>query len=111
MRQNAATINEWAAQKKREDKQQAAQDADDERAYAAQQQAINRMQGMLEDEMSQKRAAMNKQIQDENKRLAREKREREEAWRKDQEESNQFEVTLTNHNEELQANGTTFRRQ
>ncbi len=111
MMQNAKTINEWADQKKREDKQQAAQEAEDERCYAAQQQAINRMKGMLEDEMAQKRANMNKQIQDENKRLAREKREREAAWKQDQEESNQFEVTLTNHHEELQADGKIFRHQ
>ena len=105
MKKQAEMIKEYADQKKREDRQQAAQEAADEAAYAAQQDVINRMKGMLEDEMSAKRAAMNKQIQDENKRLAREKREREEAWKREQEESNQFEVTLTNHNEELLPNG------
>ncbi len=86
MKQNAAQLREWADQKKREDRQQAAQEAEDERAYAAQQEAITRMIGMLEDDNTAKRVAMNKQIQDENKRLAREKREREEAWKREQEE-------------------------
>ena len=41
----------------------------------------------------------------ENKMMAQQKRDREEAWRKDQESSNQAEVTLTNHYEVLQPNG------
>ena len=45
----------------------------------------------------------------ENKRLALEKRQREEAWRQDQEVSNQLEVTLTNHHEVLQPDGKTLR--
>ena len=47
------------------------------RAYSEQTLALNRMRGMLEDEMTEKRNAMMKQMQEENKRLAREKRERE----------------------------------
>jgi len=39
------------------------------------------MRGMLEDEMSMKRANMMKEIQEENKRLAREKRDKENKWR------------------------------
>ena len=40
------------------------------RAYAEQTLAMNRMRGMLEDEMSAKRAAKLKEIQQENKLLA-----------------------------------------
>jgi hypothetical protein len=39
------------------------------------------MRGMLEDEATQKRNAMMKQMQEENKRLALEKRQREQQWR------------------------------
>ena len=54
------------------------------------------MRGMLEDEMSAKRAAKLKEIQEENKRLAREKRQREEQWRRQQEEMNQQEIADPN---------------
>jgi hypothetical protein len=74
-----------------------------------QEEAILRMRGMLEDENNMKRAQYQREIRDENKRLAREKRDREEAWRRDQEEKNQFETTLTNHNEELLMDGTIRR--
>ena len=39
------------------------------------------MRGMLEDEMSNKRANMMKEMQEENKRLAKEKRDRESGWK------------------------------
>ena len=51
------------------------------RAYDEQTLALNRMRGMMEDEMTQKRANMMKELQEENKRLAREKRDRENSWR------------------------------
>ncbi len=51
------------------------------RAYAEQTLAMNRMRGMLEDEMTQKRAEKLKQMQEENKRLALEKKQREQKWR------------------------------
>jgi hypothetical protein len=41
------------------------------------------MRNMLEEEACQKRAQLAKQMQDENKRLALEKRMREEAWKND----------------------------
>jgi len=41
------------------------------------------MRGMLEDEATAKKAAMMKSVQDENKRMAQEKRNRENAWNKD----------------------------
>ena len=67
------------------------------------------MRGMLEDENAQRKAAYAKQIQMENKRMAQEKRDREAAWRNDQESTNQAETTLTNHNEVLEMNGTIRR--
>ena len=54
------------------------------------------MRGMLEDEMSSKRAAKMKEIQAENKRLALEKKQRENKWRNNQEELNQLEITDPN---------------
>jgi predicted nucleic acid-binding Zn ribbon protein len=63
------------------------------RAYAEQTEMLNRMRGMLEDENNQKRAQMMKELQEENKRLAREKREKEQQWRSNQEKQNQFEIT------------------
>ena len=54
------------------------------------------MRGMLEDEMSSKRAAKLKEIQQENKRLALEKKQRELKWQKEQEALNQKEITDPN---------------
>ena len=67
------------------------------------------MRGMLEDENAQRKAAYAKQIQMENRRMAQEKRDREAAWRNDQESTNQAETTLTNHNEVLEMNGSVRR--
>ena len=67
------------------------------------------MRGMLEDEQNRRNADYAKAIQEENKRLAREKREREEAWRREQEASNQAEVTLPDPRETLGPDGKTFK--
>ena len=56
--------------------------------YAAQEEAVLRMRGMLEDENAAKKAAYAKEMQAENKRMAREKRDRENAWKNDQESNN-----------------------
>ncbi len=66
------------------------------RAYADQTQALTRMRGMLEDEMTAKRAQKMKEIQMENKRLALEKKQREEKWRQEQEKLNQLEIADPN---------------
>ena len=42
------------------------------------------MRGMLQDESSEKKAAQLKELQEENKRIAQAKRDKEEAWRKEQ---------------------------
>ena len=57
---------------------------------------MNRMRGMLEDEMNQKRAEKLKQMQQENKRLALEKRQRENKWVQNQEHMNQKEINDPN---------------
>ena len=59
---------------------------------------------MLEDEMTQKRNAMMKQMQEENKRLAKEKRDREQQWRQDQERKNQFEIANVNSSDLMTEN-------
>ena len=61
---------------------------EEEANWAAQEEAILRMRGMLEDENAARKAAYAKQMQEENKRMAQQKRDREEAWRRDQEGSN-----------------------
>ena len=57
---------------------------------------MTRMRGMLEDEMSAKRASKLKEIQLENKRLALEKRQRDDSWKQDQQRQNQNEITDPN---------------
>ena len=61
---------EWADEQKREKCYQANRDAKEEKAYAAQTEAITRMRGMLEDEATQKKAALMKATQQENLKLA-----------------------------------------
>ena len=56
--------------------------------YAQQTEAITRMRGLLEDEMSSKKAAQLKDLQAFNKMLAEAKRAREKAWAKNQEDMN-----------------------
>ena len=62
---------------------------------------------MLEDEMAQKRANKMKEIQEENKRLAREKRDKEQSWRQDQERKNQFEIANCNNSDLMTENAFT----
>lgn len=109
MKRNAQNQKDWADQQLREKRQAKAQEDEDERQYALQTEAITRMRGMLEDEASQKKAAMQRAMMEENKRLALEKRRREEAWKQDQQEQDKAEVTLTNHDETLDADGKVIR--
>lgn len=102
MRLNAQNQRDWADQQRRENQAAADSQREEEANWAAQEEAILRMRGMLEDENAAQKAAYAKQMQEENKRMAREKRDRENAWRNDQENNNQAEVTLTNHNEVLE---------
>lgn len=106
---NAQNQRDWADQQKRENQNAAAAQREEEANFAAQEEAVLRMRGMLEDEANARKAAYAKQMMEENKRMAREKRDRENAWKNDQESNNQAEVTLTNHNEVLENNGTIRR--
>jgi len=109
MMQNAANIKDWADQQMRERRHQADCDAEEEKNWAAQVEATTRMRGMLEDENHARKVAHHKQMVEDNKRMALEKRMREQAARDDGERQNQLEVTLTNHNEVLQLDGKTLR--
>lgn len=81
MRLNAQNQRDWAAQQHRENANQQAADREEEKNYAAQEEAVLRMRGMLEDENAARKAAHMKAMQEENKRMAREKRDRENAWK------------------------------
>lgn len=109
MRLNAQNQRDWADQQRREHMAAAEAQREEDKEYAAQEEAVLRMRGMLDDENAQRKAAYQKQIQMENKRMAQEKRDREAAWRNDQESNNQAETTLTNHNEVLEADGRIHR--
>ena len=106
---NAQNIRDFADQKARENKAEQARQVEEEKNYAAQEEALLRMRGMLEDENRQRQAAYAKDIQMENKRMAQQKRDREAAERAAQEATNQLEVTLTNHNEVLESTGVIRR--
>lgn len=106
---NAQNQRDWADQQHRENVAQQNADCEEEKNFAAQEEAVLRMRGMLEDESNARKAAFAKDMQQENMRMAREKRDRENAWKNDQESNNQAEVTLTNHNEVLEKNGTIRR--
>ena len=109
MMQNAANIKDWADQQKRENSAAAQAEKDEDTAYAAQTDAILRMRGLLEDEATAKRNKMMKEMQEENKRMALEKRMRESNWKQDQDHQNFAETTLTNHNENLDKDGKITR--
>ena len=52
-----------------------------------------------------------KELQETNKRMAMEKRQREEAWRQDQASQDKAETTLTFHHEVMDATGKITRQQ
>ena len=76
-----------------ENRRRRAEEQKEENDYAAQTEALTRMRGMLEDENTRKRAEMMRQIQEENQRLALEKKNRDTNWKQDQENRNQAEIT------------------
>ena len=56
------------------------------------------MRGMLEDENTSRKNAQLKAMQEENKRLAQAKKDRENAWKNDQANKDAFELAATvNH--------------
>lgn len=64
---------------------------------------------MCEDENAQRKANHMRMICEENKKMARDKRAREQAARDNDEGMNQAETKLTLHPEELQMDGTIKR--
>ena len=65
------------------------------------------MRGMVEDHATAKKAAMMKEMQEENKRLAQQKRDRETAWKNDHANKDKFELNATiNHSVAYQYDGT-----
>lgn len=62
---------------------------------------------MLEDESTLKRANMMKQMQEENKKLARDKADRERQWRDDQQRQNNSEITTTANSDIMTENHNT----
>ena len=84
MKKNAQNQRDWAQQQVREKNEQKCRDRAEEQAYAQQTEAITRMRGLLEDEATMKKNAMMKAMQQENQRLALEKKRREQAWKEDQ---------------------------
>ena len=110
MLKNAELQKDWATQQVREKRQSAAAEKEEDDAYAHQTEVITRMRNMLEDEAAMKRAMMAKALQEENKRMALEKRQREENWKNDQQHQNMLEVTLTNHHESLDQDGKITRQ-
>ena len=62
---------------------------------------------MLDDEATNKRAAHMKEMQAENKRMAQQKRDRENAWKNDQAAQNKFEISVTNNSNIMTENRDT----
>ena len=88
----------WCNQQIKEHQDADASNKQQEADYAEQTAAITRMRGMLEDENTARKNAQLKALQEENKRLAQAKRDREEAWRNDQANKDSFELAATvNH--------------
>ncbi|CDW72971.1 UNKNOWN [Stylonychia lemnae] len=107
MKENADRQRQFIEEQKREKGYLTHMEKEEDRGYAEQTDNLNRMRGMLEDEMSSKRAQMMKDLQEENKRLAREKRDRENQWRNDQERKNQFEIANANNSDLMTENPAT----
>lgn len=77
------------------------------RDYAEQTLTLNRMRGMLEDEMTSKRNKMMKDLQEENKRLALEKKTKETTWRVGQQTQNRFEISNVDGSDLMTENPAT----
>lgn len=79
----------------------------EEQMYAQQTEAITRMRGLLEDEMTAKKNQQLKELQAYNQQLADEKRAREKAWAEQQEDMNQKEIARTNMSDFMTENPMT----
>lgn len=68
------------------------------------------MRGMLEDENTMKRNQAMKDLQNYNKMLALQKKQREAGWKDDQAHKDHMEITLTDHHEDLAVTGKITRK-
>lgn len=107
MQTNAGLQKDWIKEQVREHQWIADNENRENSEYSSQTDAITRMRGMLEDEATMKKKQMMKDLQDYNKRLADEKRQRESNWRNNQEEQNQFEISRTNMSDIMTENAQT----
>ena len=100
---------EWIEQQKREKEQKKSLEKQEEEAYAKQTLEINRMRGMLEDEMNEKRRKMMKSIQENNILLAKEKKDNEKQKRMNDLDTEYKEIKFSLHEYPTQVNpGDTF---
>lgn len=79
---------DWIKQQKREHQWIAENEARENKEYADQTEAMTRMRGMLEDEMTMKKQQQLRDLKAYNQRLADEKKQRESNWRNTQESQN-----------------------
>jgi len=107
MQTNASIQKDWIKEQTREHNWLKDNENRETKEYSEQTEAITRMRGMLEDEATMKKKQMMKDMQDYNKRLAEEKRQRESNWRNDQENQNQFEISRTNMSDIMTENAQT----
>ena len=84
--------NAWLQQQKYENEVKRQQEREEERRYAEQTLAINRMRSMLESEHEQKIKDMNCMQKDYNNKLAEFKREKEAKEKKDEEELDLYNI-------------------
>lgn len=96
MTQNQQMQKDWIKQQKREHQWIAENEARENKEYADQTEAMTRMRGMLEDEMTMKKKQQLRDLQAYNQKLADDKRQREKNWRDNQESQNQAEISRTN---------------
>ena len=100
---------EWIEQQKREKEQKKALEKQEEDAYAKQTLEINRMRGMLEDEMNEKRRKMMKSIQENNILLSKEKKDNEKKKKMNDLDTEYKEIKFSLHEYPTQLNpGDTF---
>ena len=77
----AAQQKAWCDQQINEHEDQDSSNKQQGSDYAEQTAAITRMRGMLEDEGTSRKQAQLKEMQEENKRMAQQKRDRESSWK------------------------------
>lgn len=92
MKYQADTQKEWIQEQKRENYLKQQRELEEQKQYDEETLAQNSMRGMLEDQNNDKRAAMMKAMQEENQRLALEKKMREEDDKGWQHEMDQAEL-------------------